>query len=188
MSNTVLRSVASVCTPLLILAGSLSLAAPASAAAPTPVTTETLAELALDALEDPAAQTPDVASAAKRRPHARAPRPARVLHLAATRRGDPYRYGATGPQAFDCSGFTSWVFAHVGEHLPRTSAAQAHATRRISRAAARPGDLVFFTSGGRVYHVGILASRHSIWHAPYAGQSVRRERIWTSSYFVGRVR
>ena len=35
----------------------------------------------------------------------------RVVHIAASKRGTPYRYGATGPRAFDCSGFTRWVFA-----------------------------------------------------------------------------
>jgi cell wall-associated NlpC family hydrolase len=111
-----------------------------------------------------------------------------VLRVAASKRGAPYRWGATGPGAFDCSGFTLWVYAHVGRHLPHSSSAQAGRVRRISGRAARPGDLVFFTSGGHVYHVAIYAGDHQIWHAARPGEGVRKERIWTSSVFYGRVR
>ena len=117
-----------------------------------------------------------------------ASRAARVLHVAASRRGAPYRWGATGPRRFDCSGFTSWVYRKVGVHLPRTAAQQARATRHVSHRAARPGDLVFFASHRRVYHVGIYAGHHSIWHAPHTGTVVHREHLWTRRYSVGRVR
>ena len=109
-----------------------------------------------------------------------------VLRIAASKAGTPYVYGATGPSAFDCSGFTQWVFNRVGKSLPRTAAAQAGAVRRISADDARPGDLVFFTGSGGVYHVGIYAGGGAIWHAPRPGEGVRREQIWTSSVFYGR--
>jgi cell wall-associated NlpC family hydrolase len=112
----------------------------------------------------------------------------RVVRIAASKRGAPYRYGASGPSAFDCSGFTSWVYRHVGKRLPHNSAAQAGRVHRISRSAARPGDLVFFTDGGGVHHVAIYAGHNQVWHAPYSGARVRKERIWTSSVFFGRVR
>lgn len=111
-----------------------------------------------------------------------------VVGIAASKAGTPYAYGATGPGAFDCSGFTSWVYARVGRNLPRTSSAQAAATQRISAADARPGDLVFFTGSGGVYHVGIYAGANSVWHAPRPGEGVQRSQIWTSSVFYGRVR
>ncbi len=110
-----------------------------------------------------------------------------VLHIAASKRGAPYRYGATGPRAFDCSGYTQWVFARVGRHLPRTSRAQARATRHVSRSHRRPGDLVFFSHHGRVYHVAIYAGGNQVWHAPRTGERVHRERLWTSSVSYGRV-
>jgi len=109
-----------------------------------------------------------------------------VLRIAASKAGTPYSYGATGPGAFDCSGFTQWVFHRVGKNLPRTSSAQAGAVRRVSAGDARPGDLVFFTGGSGVYHVGIYAGGGMLWHAPRPGEGVRRERIWTSSVFYGR--
>jgi cell wall-associated NlpC family hydrolase len=112
----------------------------------------------------------------------------RVVHIAASKKGTPYRYGAAGPRTFDCSGFTSWVFARVGRQLPHNSAAQRHAVRHITRAHRRPGDLVFFASHGRVYHVGIYAGHDRIWHAPHTGSRVHRERLWTRRVTYGRVR
>lgn len=112
----------------------------------------------------------------------------RVVRLARSQAGKPYVYGAAGPNAYDCSGLTMWVYRHVHERLPHSSAAQVGRTHRISRAAAHPGDLVFFTDGGGVYHVAIYAGHNAVWHAPYSGARVRRERIWTRSIFFGRVR
>lgn len=116
---------------------------------------------------------------------------ARGLHavrIAASKRGAPYRYGAEGPRAFDCSGYTHWVFARVGKRLPRTSSQQYGAADRIRARDRQRGDLVFFHSGGGVYHVGIYAGHGRIWHAPHTGARVRMERIWTRAVSYGRVR
>jgi cell wall-associated NlpC family hydrolase len=110
-----------------------------------------------------------------------------VVQIAASKRGTPYVYGATGPRAFDCSGFTRWVYARVGLHLPRTAAMQYRAAHRIGPGARRPGDLVFFHGRGGVYHVGIYAGGGGIWHAPHTGARVRWERIWTHAVSYGRV-
>lgn len=110
----------------------------------------------------------------------------RALKAAKTRAGKPYVYGATGPSAFDCSGLVQWSFRKAGKKLPRTSGAQAAATRRVKH--PRRGDLVFFTDGGGIYHVGIYAGNHMLWHASRPGTPVRKDRIWTNSVFYGRVR
>ncbi|MCX6400576.1 MAG: C40 family peptidase [Propionibacteriales bacterium] len=110
----------------------------------------------------------------------------RAVRAARTRAGSPYVYGAAGPTRFDCSGLVQWSFRKVGKRLPRTSGAQVSATRRVAH--PRRGDLVFFTNGGRVYHVGIYAGDHMLWHASRPGTPVRKDRIWTSSVFYGRVR
>lgn len=108
---------------------------------------------------------------------------------ARSRKGSPYRYGATGPHRFDCSGLTRWVYARVGKSLPHSSSAQVHDVKRIwHRGNVRRGDLVFFTSRGSVYHVAVYAGHGYIWHAPYSGTRVRRDHIWTGSVFYGRVR
>jgi cell wall-associated NlpC family hydrolase len=110
-----------------------------------------------------------------------------VLSIAASKAGTPYRWGATGPSAFDCSGYTRWVYAKVGRHLPRTSSAQAGAARHVSASNRQPGDLVFFNDGGGVYHVAIYAGGDSVWHAPRPGRTVHREHLWTHAVSYGRV-
>jgi cell wall-associated NlpC family hydrolase len=113
----------------------------------------------------------------------------RALRIANNQKGDPYRYGAAGPNAFDCSGLVHFATHRAGfKGVPRTSSAQAGYMRRIKRAALRPGDFVFFTDGGRVYHVGVYVGRHRIVHAPYSGARVRTERIWNDRWFAGSLR
>ena len=75
----------------------------------------------------------------------------------------PYVWGATGPNAFDCSGLTSWAYAQVGKHIPRTSYAQAAQGTPVSRDALRPGDIVAFYSGAS--HVGIYTGHGTVIHA-----------------------
>jgi len=78
-----------------------------------------------------------------------------VVGIAQGLQGIPYVYGGGSTSGFDCSGFTTYVFAQAGRSLPRTAAAQYGVTSRISRSEAQPGDLVFFSQGGGVDHVGI---------------------------------
>lgn len=115
---------------------------------------------------------------------------AKALGVAASKKGSPYQWGATGPNRFDCSGLTLYSFKQAGRKLPRTAAAQYGSTRHVSAATRRVGDLVFFHSGSSassVYHVGIYAGGGKIWHAPKTGARVRLERIWTGSVWYGRV-
>jgi cell wall-associated NlpC family hydrolase len=111
----------------------------------------------------------------------------KALGIAASKHGDPYAYGAAGPNRFDCSGLTSYAFKKAGRYLPRTAQAQYNWAIKISKANVRPGDLVFFHSGRSVYHVGIYAGGGKVWHAPHTGSVVKLEKIWTSSVYYGRV-
>ena len=111
-----------------------------------------------------------------------------VLRVAASREGAPYQYGAAGPWRFDCSGYTMWVFAKIGKRLPHSSAMQSSVVRHVRAADRQRGDLVFFSSGGHVYHVAIYAGLGRIWHAPRSGERVHRERLWTTNVSYGRVR
>ena len=61
--------------------------------------------------------------------------------------GAPYRWGAAGPDAFDCSGLVQWSYRQVGVTLKRTTYDQATQGKPVSRSQLRPGDLVFFTPG-----------------------------------------
>lgn len=111
---------------------------------------------------------------------------ASVVRIAASKRGTPYRYGASGPSRFDCSGLTSWSFKRVGKKIPRTANQQYRASSKISRGSARPGDLVFY--GGRhKYHVGIYAGNGKMWHSPRTGDVVKLSKIRKGAAF-GRVR
>ncbi|MGY0488005.1 C40 family peptidase [Streptomyces sp. WG-D5] len=112
----------------------------------------------------------------------------KALNVAASKKGAPYKWGAAGPHRFDCSGLTLYSFKRAGKKLPRTAAQQYNKTRHIKKAHRSRGDLVFFRSGGGIYHVGIYAGKGRIWHSPKSGAVVRLERIWTNSVLYGRVR
>ncbi|OAH10994.1 C40 family peptidase [Streptomyces jeddahensis] len=112
----------------------------------------------------------------------------KALKIAASKKGSPYRWGATGPRRFDCSGLTLYSFKQAGKKLPRTAAQQYNKTRHVSAKQRQPGDLVFFHSGRSVYHVGIYAGKGRIWHAPKSGDVVRLQKIWTKNVWYGRVR
>lgn len=114
---------------------------------------------------------------------------ARALHVAASEVGVRYRSGGTNPRTgFDCSGLTQYSYARVGRRLPRTTQQQYRATIRISRRAARPGDLVFFYSGSSIYHVGVYAGNGYMYASPHSGARVKKQRIWSSQVRFGRVR
>ncbi|MFD9035180.1 C40 family peptidase [Streptomyces sp. NPDC059567] len=112
----------------------------------------------------------------------------KALSVAAAKKGSPYRYGASGPTRFDCSGLTLYSFKKAGKSLPRTAQQQYNKTRHISASSRQKGDLVFFHAGGRVYHVGIYAGNNKIWHSPKTGSWVKLDRIWSSKVYYGRVR
>ncbi len=112
-----------------------------------------------------------------------------VRQAAATARGARYVYGATGPRSFDCSGFVGYVYRKVGKSLPRTSRQMRAATRWIPRSQVRPGDLVFVHTGGRVTHVGIVATNENYWwEASNPRSGVGLHRAWSSRVSYGRVR
>lgn len=116
----------------------------------------------------------------------------RAVSVALHQIGDPYRYGAAGPRAFDCSGLMQYSFRRAGIRIPRTSAAQAHRAHRIPKRRLRRGDLMFFSHGGHVYHAAMFLrwrkGRAVMVHAPSRGKRVRRDRPWTSHWFAATFR
>ena len=110
-----------------------------------------------------------------------------VLNLAYSKIGCPYVWGAEGPNSFDCSGFTSYVFRNAaGVSIPRTSSAQSGYGRTVSKSNLQPGDLVFFnTSGKGVSHVGIYVGGGNMIHSPSSGKTVSVTSI-NSSYYSSR--
>ena len=82
--------------------------------------------------------------------------------------GTPYVYGGNGPNCFDCSGFTKYVYAHFGYTLNRTATAQLSNGTAVSKSQLQPGDLVFFNNGYTskpVSHVGIYIGNGQFIHA-----------------------
>lgn len=85
-----------------------------------------------------------------------------LLDYASKFKGVRYRLGATGPNRFDCSGFTSYVFSKFGYKLSRVSREQVNNGKIIAKNELQPGDLVFFNGrragGSRIGHVGIVTA------------------------------
>jgi cell wall-associated NlpC family hydrolase len=99
--------------------------------------------------------------------------------------GKPYEWGATGPDTFDCSGLTMWVWAKAGVSLPHHSGSQYNEGTHVSRDELRPGDLVFF--GSPIHHVGIYVGNGNMINAPETGDVVKVAPAFRSDY-VGATR
>ena len=98
----------------------------------------------------------------------------KILETAYTKLGSPYAWGATGPNSFDCSGFTSWVYRQHGISLSRTAQSQSQGGTPVERGDLQPGDLVFFgSSAGRITHVGIYVGNGQMVHSPQTGDVVK---------------
>jgi cell wall-associated NlpC family hydrolase len=110
-----------------------------------------------------------------------------VVSIALSKLGAPYRWAASGPDSFDCSGFTMWVYRQVGVSLPHSSRAQINCGQRVSRANLAPGDLVFF-GRSTIHHVGIYVGNDKYVHAPSTGDVVKVSSLSGRSDYVGACR
>lgn len=116
-----------------------------------------------------------VQKATKKKAKKKKSKGAKALAFAKRQLGDRYRYGGTGPNAWDCSGLTRGAWKHAGKKIPRTSQAQARSGKKVSRSKLRKGDLVFFYSGKS--HVGIYAGNGKVIHASRPGKPVSYIKI-----------
>lgn len=96
-------------------------------------------------------------------------RGAAAINFAMAQLGDPYVYGGTGPDGWDCSGLTQAAWAAAGVSLPRVVGPQYAAIQHIPMSALQPGDLVFYPN---MAHVGIYIGGGRTIHAPRPGRSV----------------
>jgi len=101
--------------------------------------------------------------------------------------GTPYCYGGKSTKCADCSGFVQSVYRKCGKIIPRTAAEQYKASRRIAGSDANPGDLVFFSKGKRISHVGIFTGNNCVIHASTSKGIVVQELTdsYLSKTFVG---
>ncbi|MEY9971050.1 cell wall-associated NlpC family hydrolase/uncharacterized membrane-anchored protein YhcB (DUF1043 family) [Lysinibacillus sp. RC46] len=99
--------------------------------------------------------------------------------------GRSYVWGGSNPSTgFDCSGLVQWSYKQAGVSLPRTASQQYLATQRISASEARVGDLVFFSYGSGIAHVGIYLGNNTMIDAQNKGVVIE-SLDWWNQYLVG---
>lgn len=128
--------------------------------------------------------TPVVASRSVARTATAASRLQTVINYAMAQRGDPYVWGAAGPNTWDCSGLVMAAYARVGIRLPHQSGQMLAYGRKVTRAQLRPGDLVWPHSGHVVMYIG----GGKIIEAPKPGQRVHVTTLyafWTARRLIG---
>ena len=102
--------------------------------------------------------------------------------------GVRYVYGGTSPSGFDCSGLVQYACREVGISVNRTSRSQYSNGVAVSKSNLQPGDLVFFSKGSGISHVGIYAGDGQVIHAPSPGKRVcyiALSKICSYSTYVG---
>lgn len=97
-----------------------------------------------------------------------------AIRFALAQVGKPYRWGATGPDAFDCSGLIQTSYKHAGIKLTRTTYTMIHEGTEVKRSELQPGDLIFPNPG----HVQLYIGNGQVVEAPEAGVPVRVVKIW----------
>ncbi len=128
-------------------------------------------------LAGPVLAAPPAAAAAAAAP---GPAAAIAVQTALAQIGDPYVWGSSGPDGFDCSGLTQYAYAAAGISLPHSSRAQSTLGTPVSRADLMPGDLVYFYSP--VSHVGIYVGDGKMVHARTFGQPVAVTSVDQAGY------
>lgn len=103
-----------------------------------------------------------------------------ILEAALAQVGDPYVWGGSGPDGFDCSGLTGFAYAAAGVSLPHSSQAQSQMGTAVSRGELQPGDLVFFYSP--ISHVGIYIGDGKMVHARTFGVPVAVTSVDMAGY------
>lgn len=154
------RTAAAGAAALAVGAGSIAISAQPAAAEPAAPASKAAAPANIA----PAA----VPKTRKVTPHVRAQK---AVDFAYAQIGDRYRYGGTGPSAWDCSGLTQGTWKYAGRSIPRTSYAQWKNLKKVPASNISPGDIVIYNGGG---HVGIYVGLGYVIHSPSSGQRVKK--------------
>ncbi len=113
---------------------------------------------------------------------------AKVLAEAKKHKGKRYKFGASGPNRFDCSGYTMYVYRKAaGKKLPHKANSQQKYGKAVSKGNKKAGDLLVFRSGGYGTHVGIYAGGGYMWAAPHTGDKVKKQKVYGKNYVVRRL-
>jgi peptidoglycan DL-endopeptidase CwlO len=105
---------------------------------------------------------------------------AQAVAVARAQIGKPYRWGASGPDSFDCSGLTMYAWRAAGVSLPHSTYAQWAATPHISQSDLQPGDLVYFRG---LNHMAIYSGGGMMIEAPHTGANVREVALRTGDLY-----
>lgn len=152
------RTVAATAAALAMGAGSIALDAHPAAAAPVEGVSAKAAIVPSAAIKPTARVTPYT-------------RPQKAIDFAYAQLGDRYRYGGTGPSAWDCSGLTQGTWKYAGRTIPRTSFSQWKSLKKIAVNRISPGDIVIYNGGG---HAAIYVGKGYVIHSPSSGQRVKK--------------
>ncbi len=115
----------------------------------------------------------------------------KILKIAKTQLGKPYRYGGKSPKTgFDCSGLVQYSYKMAGISVPRTTKQLYKAARPVKRKHLKAGDLVFFRiDRGKISHVGLYIGNSKFIHAPSSGKQVNiaslNDRYWQKYFSRG---
>jgi cell wall-associated NlpC family hydrolase len=113
---------------------------------------------------------------------------ARILAEAKSHTGALYKFAASGPKRFDCSGFTKYVYKKaVGKSLPHKANTQQRYGSAVAKSNKKIGDLIIFRSGSYGYHAGIYAGNGYMYDSPHTGARVGKHKMYGSNYVVRRL-
>ncbi|MCU0299248.1 MAG: C40 family peptidase [Candidatus Nanopelagicales bacterium] len=184
-----IRTAAAMTAGAVLLGGLPLLTATSAQAAPAPVTTTTAPAPVADTAVKTKTKKKTKAQK-KREKRIRAKKRANrqrssLVRVALNKRGKQYVAGAAGPNSFDCSGFTQYVYKKAtGKYLPHYSGAQMNKARRVSKNNLKPGDLLFYGSNGS-QHVSMYIGKGKMIHATNPRTDVRIDSV-NNAYWRGR--
>jgi cell wall-associated NlpC family hydrolase len=184
-----IRTAAAMTAGAVLLGGLPLLTATSAQAAPAPVTTTTAPAPVADTAVKTKTKKKTKAQK-KREKRIRAKKRANrqrssLVRVALNKRGKQYVAGAAGPNSFDCSGFTQYVYKKAtGKYLPHYSGAQMNKARRVSKSNLKPGDLLFYGSNGS-QHVSMYIGKGKMIHATNPRTDVRIDSV-NNAYWRGR--
>jgi cell wall-associated NlpC family hydrolase len=110
-----------------------------------------------------------------------------AVHAAESQMGVPYVWaGATPGEGFDCSGLTMWAWGQAGVNLPHSAEAQYDSIEHVPFSDLEPGDLIFYSSGGYIYHVVMYIGGGQVVQAEETGTPVQVTSVPPGAYAAGR--
>ncbi len=108
-----------------------------------------------------------------------------VVSLAKKQVGKKYSWGGIGPNSFDCSGLSQYIYKSCGKSIPRVSGDQYSSASKVKKSSLEKGDLVFFSSSSSssVAHVGVYIGNNKMVHAANSSTGVITSSL-SESYYV----